>query len=94
MMENEAPKLCSKLHSLLSSCVYPSSANRPSSCALVTDNERDSDIAGVLSPSDRFLLMLYRSVEDCERSRHSGDDINLQDVEEDEARAEDVPLHA
>lgn len=39
MIENEAPKLCSKLHSLLNSCVYPNSAKRPSSWILKLASE-------------------------------------------------------
>ena len=59
MMENEAPKLCSKVHSLLNSCVYPSSARRPSSLAL-TDRESGVDIVGAPSSSHPCLFILRR----------------------------------
>lgn len=39
MIEKEAPKLCNRLHSRPSSCVYPSSARRPSSWILKLTSE-------------------------------------------------------
>lgn len=39
MIENDAPKLCKRLHSRPSSCVYPNSARRPSSWILKLRSE-------------------------------------------------------
>ena len=62
MTEKETPKLCSKLHSLRNSCVYPNSANLPSSCILKLISEEGMVLlllCDVLERKSDGMILVY-----------------------------------